>query len=1446
MSTAEVAIITKNNESDIVDKSTQSEPVTFSPLTISTIAVQSGTTRIVVAFLQDSTQWPQLKIQEMSPSMADIGSNLDEATSLRRNLEDAINKLQTKQSPVEKVLCQADQVVSKAPRKSEVYSAMASNLANAWRGLNSQLGLRLQLLDQTVAFYSRCREFEARMDKCEHEFGITELPNQLEPCLIMIKKIVDMKKSILEASMFSMNEEQLLIEQLQAIKASNLADSRTNHVVPPINRTKNMVEEHLEALQERRRQLEILFCMRKAQLEKRLRLVTFNQELDRLRLWLLTTGAQFLDSSDLGESQNSVELILYQNKHTEKEANHIRDMTIKMAKRVDEVRCSDTRDKLFLFMDEVADFFVEFERRQELLKMAAQFYEKAHHSDNKLDQIEVTLKTWEPTNCETIENMSQALVEATEETLHCGSEILELAANIGTVNIERKMDQIEERRKNLDKLIGKAKRKSCEASELFLKKFEALLSWLKNFEEKHLELTNDMGLNLSTAKTFHDSHVKALSELQSKGTEVSAMFNSVPKMVNMTDQSDQIYEVSEQLRTGWQSNLSSVEDRVKLSKRYVAFHKTHRTLIKDMSDLEKKLNSSEPSDQLVKEATDTMVGINQDGYKLVNDGRNFIQEANDDSDLYLDKQSAIDCVEQILKEFEEKKSLLLDAIVGQQSKLASERQSKQNWENLVSKTKTLLDKCDGLDRKIFPLTIPEVDDVTTLRQHVLTSRANSVTAIKDLKNELEKCLDEHGAGCPKDKRSAQQVLVAALHRAIKRVTGLESDYNELVQNMVKCFDYIIEIKDVVDKQRNLVLNVPHLSLPEEVLNREYENTKYQVRNLDNQCSQLVEQTVKRIRDTEPKDIAYVDESKISKPLSDSKTNTETFFELYKEKIENYKKELLAVEAKKISMVSSEQQTEQFKQVANSSVQTQVEQPKIICINEKSIVSERKQFFVKEIQRVNTIKVVGGEQSKTPMKLSDIGIQTSIEKIESKNAETDSVLNPLSPTIRPFVKPGFLSLTKFDEPSFPEGGQTGKSTQFESFNKDGVQCTNFGESEQMFTEKNEPNVREKHAMSKTVLYSSRVTDLTEDHSDDSSFSELNAAHKVHEQRDRELKSTVNNQPIRTKLSPRASPPRPPSPPKIFNKPVFSNFVPINRTSISSERTTVAPPTRAPSVFKVSVSQQSRPASSSGPSVPGPARVFDGPTRFRSRSAHSQHLTPNASSSNQSRAHSRSPSTSSPVPSKFVAVKFDEDQPEAEFRVNPVWSPPGTRPKQLKYKPMATGLSPEPAKVIRDYGSLQWPVEAPNQSYGQLPRKSPVSSAVSPTSTVVSPFSLPSSPPPLRPPVTGRPPTFIKPLLDQKVTERSYVVMECTVDSYPAPVVTWFKDSKAVTPSSGHQVTALHGGICRLTIAEMAADKVGTYLCSASNQLGICNSTCKLQLVDKIRYAVKFNANQVKYH
>ncbi len=122
-----------------------------STTTISTIAMQSGKTKVVIALLQSGTKI-RLKVLEMDPGIAYLGQSFEEAAQLQSAQVEVLNKLQSKQSPVEDLLRQADELIAKQRVKPEVYAAMAESLGMAWKDLNNQLNQRKTLLDQNYLF----------------------------------------------------------------------------------------------------------------------------------------------------------------------------------------------------------------------------------------------------------------------------------------------------------------------------------------------------------------------------------------------------------------------------------------------------------------------------------------------------------------------------------------------------------------------------------------------------------------------------------------------------------------------------------------------------------------------------------------------------------------------------------------------------------------------------------------------------------------------------------------------------------------------------------------------------------------------------------------------------------------------------------------------------------------------------------------------------------------------------------------------------------------------------------------------------------------------------------------------------------------------------------------------------------------------------------------------
>ncbi|KYN22091.1 hypothetical protein ALC57_05509 [Trachymyrmex cornetzi] len=119
--------------------------------TISTIAVQSGETRVVIALLQ-SGEWLKLKILELQPELTKLGASVKEAMELSNAHDQVLLRLQNKQSPVEELLRQADQLITTQRPRAEVYTAMAETLGQAWRDINQLLERRKKILDRNVLF----------------------------------------------------------------------------------------------------------------------------------------------------------------------------------------------------------------------------------------------------------------------------------------------------------------------------------------------------------------------------------------------------------------------------------------------------------------------------------------------------------------------------------------------------------------------------------------------------------------------------------------------------------------------------------------------------------------------------------------------------------------------------------------------------------------------------------------------------------------------------------------------------------------------------------------------------------------------------------------------------------------------------------------------------------------------------------------------------------------------------------------------------------------------------------------------------------------------------------------------------------------------------------------------------------------------------------------------
>ena len=88
----------------------------------------------------------------VEPTVAYLGNSFQEAADLQVAHLEILQKLQSKQSPVEDLLRQADDLIANQKARAEVYTAMAESLGMAWRDLIHLLDERKSILDQNYMF----------------------------------------------------------------------------------------------------------------------------------------------------------------------------------------------------------------------------------------------------------------------------------------------------------------------------------------------------------------------------------------------------------------------------------------------------------------------------------------------------------------------------------------------------------------------------------------------------------------------------------------------------------------------------------------------------------------------------------------------------------------------------------------------------------------------------------------------------------------------------------------------------------------------------------------------------------------------------------------------------------------------------------------------------------------------------------------------------------------------------------------------------------------------------------------------------------------------------------------------------------------------------------------------------------------------------------------------
>ncbi|XP_054706310.1 muscle M-line assembly protein unc-89-like isoform X2 [Uloborus diversus] len=835
----------------------------------------------------------------MHPAMTDIGSNLREATELHQQHEKVLEKLQTKQSPVEELLRQADDLISTQKPRGEVYSAMAENLGLAWKDLNAQLEQRRQILEQAVAFFSKAEQFVDSLEIVKKSVSETFLPNTAESTTALLNRLKEERKGVLSNSMRLLSEGQLLLERLCEVATHSMGDSRPQHMEHAARSTASFVERHMESLQDRWRLLESLWNQKKMQLEQCLLKCKLEAQLEEIENWLRIKGLEYTNERNLGDSLACAEILQHEHQKAEHECKDKQEHCLRLVKSAEDLHTKgnyageELRSRAYLLLSDCAELVSVLEQRQLLLANSVSFFNKAQTAQTKLDQIEIHLSTSEtPASSSTVEDIANPAIEEGRHILSSTG-----ITESGAQGILRKVEELEAKKKHLVSLCKAKESAASEKSSAFRKfceKYDELIKWLSNNGQFFIQRTRDIGTTQTAAKCFVDQHESLQNDLRMKGMEMEALLKTVPNLVRSGgEEAEVVHSKSENLRQLWSQLRTALEKRILISQKYAAFLKLATKVTKEMDDLESSVKQAieSPNPTIVRGVEEKQLSIRQEFLQLNNNGKNFIEDARKVDDPYLNMSQPCSTVEDILNRLELRNTSLNTLWLNFQNEMSATKETLLQWEHLIRDSNRVIKCSQELEHKMFPVIPAELSRVDSILPFLENRMSVLVPQIKSVQKEMESFLTKSEALDPKDDphREGRQILqnLKDMNQSFQKKL---TDYQILLSMMTTFFKNFEELEKLVDLQESqFKMNMLPADVPKvEVLYHDHFSNKNTVMELFKFSDTEAQQLIKKINESEPATAATQDREKILQIQSTRKASFERAWEDHKNKLEQHK------------------------------------------------------------------------------------------------------------------------------------------------------------------------------------------------------------------------------------------------------------------------------------------------------------------------------------------------------------------------------------------------------------------------------------------------------------------------------------------------------------------------------------------------------------------------------
>ncbi|XP_011705984.1 PREDICTED: uncharacterized protein LOC105461199 isoform X2 [Wasmannia auropunctata] len=776
-----------------------------------------------------SGEWLKLKILELQPELTKLGASVKEATELSNAHDQVLHRLQNKQSPVEELLRQADQLIATQRPRAEVYTAMAETLGQAWRDVNQLLERRKEILDRNVLFQCRATECRERMEALEMACNDTLLPIEIEAVKSFLSKIQDLRKDMLEALMGALREGKTLLDELKDLVNEGTLDSRLDTIKDEANHAVLRVEKWLEELHDRRRLIETSFRSRKIQLEQCLALALLATDLRNLEE-ILNNRIAVLESScdQLGDSVSSAELLLFELKKLQVEAKEFQDKAIKITKSTERLVSSghfageQATEQAYMILSTAADYINDLDHYNTLFNRAKAFFDFAQSAITKLDQLEIQLMTTEyPSHSARLVRFHAQTAATIEDViskpLSEGYALLDITGRKapGAEGVRSTVEKLENRKLSLMERCTAHKEENLEVSSIlatFLEKHDALQAWLTDIVKIFLQKHQDMGNDLTMACDFHQIHYQLLAELENKSEEVNHLELEILPIIERLDEV-QKYELRlkiKNLENEWAKTKIIMIKRIELGTIYIQFHEIVVELNNEMNSIDNELKKYE---DILDEASFNKLEARWKSFELLykkldKHAKAFLNETNNmTDDHYLNISQACLCVQTLLEKFANRQLVLTESWKKWQTTIQIIRQRRMEYEQRVEESTKTLAWITKFEMTLYPVITTRSSEIVDILDNLEDVRKQNLFELNKALQELNIQIKSIQVFVERGEVKPDEQVLGRFVQMYEKVNTIIKDYEILLESLIFIFRNLEEIERKIDEAKQEVERV---------------------------------------------------------------------------------------------------------------------------------------------------------------------------------------------------------------------------------------------------------------------------------------------------------------------------------------------------------------------------------------------------------------------------------------------------------------------------------------------------------------------------------------------------------------------------------------------------------------------------------------------------------------